>query len=107
MLALKGNGPAVPVLKICAPRGEGIAERAAAVDAHREYLLASGESEQRRQQIQERRTLKAAERMLHDGFERHRLGRMAPVLAELATGQISPQTAALHLLAHIGIEVEK
>ena len=106
-LALKEGGSerAVPVLKTCAPKGEGIAEVVAAIDAHREYLLSSGDYDRRRQWIRERRTLKAAEQILHDEFERHRLGRMAAVLAELATGQISPQTAARHLLAHIGMEV--
>ena len=106
-LALKEGGSegAVPVVKTCAPKGEGIAEVVAAIDAHREYLLSSGDYDRRRQWIRERRTLKAAEQILHDEFERHRLGRMAAVLAELATGQISPQTAARHLLAHIGMEV--
>jgi LAO/AO transport system kinase len=106
-LALKGNGPerAVPVVKTCAPKGEGIVELAAAIDAHRDALVANGDFERRRQQIRERRMLKAAEHILHDEFERHRLGRMAPVLAELATGEISPQAAARHLLAHIGMEV--
>jgi LAO/AO transport system kinase len=106
-LALQGNGPerAVPVVKTCAPKGEGIVELAAAIDAHRDNLLTTGDFERRRRQIRERRMLKAAEHILHDEFERHRLGRMAPVLAELATGEISPQTAARHLLAHIGMEV--
>ena len=94
----------VPVLKTCAPKGEGIAELLAAVEEHRERLVASGDFERRRQLIRERRMLKAAEHLLHDEFERHRLGRMAPVLAELATGRTSPQTAARHLLARIGME---
>jgi hypothetical protein len=51
--------------------------------------------------------LKAAEVILHDEFEQHREGRMAPLLAELATGHISPQTAARRLLAHIGMEVSE
>jgi hypothetical protein len=49
--------------------------------------------------------LKAAEHVLHDEFERHREGRMAGLLAQLATARISPQTAARQLLAHIGTEV--
>ena len=57
--------------------------------------------------IRERRMLKAAEVILHDEFEQHREGRMAPLLAELATGHISPQTAARRLLAHIGMEVSE
>lgn len=107
-LALKrGSERVMPVLKTSSRTREGIAELVAAIDAHREYLLSSGEYEQRRQWIRERRMLKAAEQILHDEFERHREGRMAPLLAELATGQISPRTAAQHLLAHIGMEVSE
>lgn len=107
-LALKrGSERAMPVLKTSSRTGEGIAELVAAIDAHRAYLRSSGEYEQRRQWIRERRMLKAAEQILHDEFERHRQGRMAPLLAELATGQISPRTAARHLLAHIGMEVSE
>lgn len=111
MLALglpaSGLKRAVPVIKTCSPRDEGIAELLAAIDAHREYLVASGEYEGRRQAIRERRMLKAAEQLLHDEFERHREGRMAEVLAALATARISPQTAARRLLAHIGMEVTR
>jgi hypothetical protein len=32
---------------------------------------------------------------------------MAPLLTELATGHVSPQTAARRLLAHIGMEVSE
>jgi len=95
----------VPVLKTCSPRDEGIAELAAEIDAHRERLVASQEFPQRRQAIRERRMLKAAEHILRDEFEQHREGRMAPLLGALATGRISPQTAARRLLAHIGMEV--
>jgi LAO/AO transport system kinase len=108
-VALTGKvvGRHVPVLKTCSPRNEGIAELVSAIDAHRQYLLASGEYEQRRQLIRERRTLKAAETILHDEFEHHREGRMAALLAELANGWVSPQTAARRLLAHIGMEVSE
>jgi LAO/AO transport system kinase len=106
-VALTGGivGRLVPVIKTCSPKNEGIAELAIAIDAHREHLVSSGEFEQRRQAIRERRMLKAAGVILHDEFEQHREGRMAPLLAELATGHISPQTAARRLLAHIGMEV--
>ncbi|HSC98481.1 MAG TPA: methylmalonyl Co-A mutase-associated GTPase MeaB [Casimicrobiaceae bacterium] len=104
-LAGKVVGRLVPVIKTCSPENEGIAELARAIDAHREHLVASGEYEHRRQAIRERRMLKAAEVILHDEFERHREGRMAPLVAELATGHISPQTAARRLLTRIGMEV--
>jgi LAO/AO transport system kinase len=108
-VALPGKvvGRLVPVIKTCSPKNEGIAELARAIDANREYLVTSGEFEQRRQAIRERRMLKAAEVILHDGFEHHREGRMAGLLAELAEGHISPQTAARRLLAQIGMEVSE
>lgn len=102
-----GAGRAVPVVKTCSPRDEGIAELLAVIDAHRQYLVASGEYEERRQSIRERRMLKAAEQLLHDEFERHRQGRMADLLAELATARISPQSAARRLLAYIGMEITR
>jgi len=98
---------AVPVIKTSSARNEGIAELLAAIDAHRDYLAASGRYEERRQAIRERRMLKAAEQVLHDEFERHREGRMADLLGELAAGAISPQAAARRLLAHIGMEVTR
>jgi LAO/AO transport system kinase len=104
-LPAAGLRRSVPVVKTCAPKEEGIAELLAAIDAHRQYLISSGEYEQRCQAIRERRMLKAAEHVLHDEFERHREGRMAGLLAQLATARISPQTAARQLLAHIGTEV--
>ena len=108
-VALTGRiiGRLVPVIKTSSPKDLGIAELVSAIDAHREYLVSSGEYEQRRQSIRERRMLKAAEVILHDEFERHREGRMAPLLADLGTGHISPQTAARRLLAHIGMEVSE
>jgi LAO/AO transport system kinase len=105
-LALPAAGlkRAVPVIKTCSPRGEGIVELLAAIDAHREYLAISGQYEERRQAIRERRMLKAAEQLLHGEFERHRQGRMAELVAELAAGSVSPQAAARRLVAHIGME---
>lgn len=104
-LPAAGLRRSVPVVKTCAPKEEGIAELLAAIDAHRQYLISSGEYEQRCQAIRERRMLKAAEHVLHDEFERQREGRMAGLLAQLATARISPRTAARQLLAHIGMEV--
>ena len=106
-LPAAGLKRALPVIKTCSPREEGIAELLAAIDAHREHLVTSGQYEERRQSIRERRMLKAAEQVLHDEFERHRQGRMADLLAELATATISPHTAARRLLAHIGMEVTR
>jgi LAO/AO transport system kinase len=108
-LALPAGGlqRAVPVIRTSSPRDEGIAELLAAIDGHREYLVASGQYEARRQAIRERRMLKAAEQILRLEFERHRQGRMAELLAELAAGTVSPQAAARRLVAHIGTEVDR
>jgi LAO/AO transport system kinase len=108
-LALPAAGlqRAVPVIKTSSPRDEGIAELLAAIDAHREYLVTNGQYEERRQAIRERRMLKAAEQLLHQEFERHRQGRMADLVAELAAGTLSPQAAARRLVARIGMEASR
>ena len=106
-LPVTGLKRAIPVLKTCSPREEGIAELMDAIDAHRRHLIEHGEYETRRQAIRERRMLKAAEQIIHDEFERHRQGRMAELLAELAAGELSPRVAARRLLAHIGMEITR
>ena len=106
-LPASGLKRAVPVIKTCALKDEGIVELLAAIDAHREHLKTSGEYDARRQSIRERRMLKAAERLLHDEFERHRQDRMADLLAQLADGTISPHVAARRLLAQIAPEVTR
>lgn len=108
-LALPAAGlkRALPVIKTSAARKEGIVELLAAIDAHREYLVTSGQYEERRQAIRERRMLKAAEQLVHEEFERHRQGRMADLAAELAAGTVSPQAAARRLVAHIGTEITR
>ena len=106
-LAVAAGGPrhAVPVIKTCALRDEGVAELLAAIDAHREQLITSGQYEGRRQAIRERRMLKAAEQALREIFERERQGRMAGIVAELAAGRVSPQAAARRLLGQLGMEL--
>jgi LAO/AO transport system kinase len=105
-LALPRTGlkRALPVIRTSAHTGEGVAELLAAVDAHYAHLAESGELDARRQAIRERRLLKAAEQLLRDEFERQRQGRMAPLLAGLAEGRVSPQAAARELVARIGTE---
>ena len=104
-VAAGGIKRAVPVIKTSAGRGEGIAELLAAVDAHRQHLVRSGEYERRRESIRERRMLRAAEQLMHEVFRRDRQGRMAELVAELGAGTISPQSAARRLLVQIGMEV--
>jgi hypothetical protein len=69
--------------------------------------VTSGQYEERRQAIRERRMLKAAEQILRLEFERHRQGRMADLVAELAAGTISPQAAARRLVAQLGREASR
>jgi len=107
VLPVTGLQRAVPVIKTSSPRDEGIAELLAAIDAHRRYLVSSGQYEERRQAIRERRMLKAAEQILRLEFERHRQGRMADLIAELAAGTISPQAAARRLVAQLGREASR
>jgi LAO/AO transport system kinase len=106
-VAAGGIKRAVPVIKTSAGTGEGIAELLAAIDAHREHLVASSQYEARRQSIRERRMLRAAEQLMHELFGRERQGRMAELVAELGAGTISPQSAARRLLAQMGMEVTR
>lgn len=98
---------AVPVIKTCAHHEEGIEDLLNAIDAHREYLMSSGQYEERRQAIRERRMLKAAEQIVREEFERHRHGHTAGLVTELAAGSLSPQAAAWRLVAQIGAEVNR
>lgn len=106
-LPMAGLERAVPVIKTSAALGEGVAELLAAIDAHREYLESSGQYEARRQAIRERRMLKTAEQLVRQEFERHRQGRMAGLVAELAAGRVSPQAAARRLVADISKELAR
>jgi LAO/AO transport system kinase len=106
-VAAGGARHAIPVIKTCSPRNEGIEDLLAAIDAHREQLLSSGQYDARRQSIRERRMLKAAEQALHEAFARERGGRMAEIVGELAAGTISPQAAARRLLSHLRLEIER
>jgi LAO/AO transport system kinase len=94
-----------PVLATSAQRGEGIAELTAAIGRHREALEASGEIAARRRLITERRVLKAAEEILHDEFERHRDGKMSPLLKGIAARKLSPHAAARELFNEIRVEI--
>lgn len=92
-----------PVIPTSSLRGEGIAELLAALDAHRDYLVESGEITRRRLLIRERRMLKAAEQILHEEFQRQRIRGGSALLEQLASGELSPHAGARRLLAAIGI----
>jgi len=67
----KPEGWQIPVLKTVAQTGEGVPELAEAIARHREYLVESGELEQRRRARLERRIRDVVERRL-----RRRAGRV-------------------------------
>ena len=95
-----GNGVAwrPPVVPTSAYREEGVKPLLEVIDRHRAMLDESGTMDARRATIAERRLLKAGEEILRDRFERHREGRIAPLLAELRSRAVSPHTAAERLL---------
>lgn len=103
MLALSVNGDPrtwnPPVIATSAVRSEGIAELAAAIDAHYAALIASGAIDQRRTSINERRLLKASEEILRGRFIGHRDDRLSALLDALAQRKMSPHSAAVRLLA--------
>jgi len=86
------------VIATSSTKDQGIGELLAAVDRHREVLERTGDIETRRAAIAERRLLAAAEGLMHDAFERHRPGKVAPLLERLRARALSPHTAALQLL---------
>ncbi len=70
--AAEGVGWRPPVLKVSALEGRGIEAIAEALEAHRRYLLASGERERRRRAAAARRVLDyARELLLRDLIEQH------------------------------------
>lgn len=101
-LALQREGAwQVPVLPTCAPRGEGTGELLAAIDRHWAFLRDSGEIDNRRTQINERRLLKAGEEILRGQFVRRRDGRVSELLEQLRARSLSPYSAASCLLEEI------
>jgi LAO/AO transport system kinase len=95
----------VPVVATASLRDEGVAELAAAIDRHYEYLNTSGEIVARRNAIYERRLLKAGEEILRAEFKRHRDAKVSELLANVAARAMSPHGAANRLLAHIRIDM--
>jgi LAO/AO transport system kinase len=95
----------VPVVATSAHAGEGIAELAAAIGRHRDALEATGEIAARRRLITERRVLRAAQEILHDEFEKHRGGKMLPLLEGITARKLSPHAAARELFNEIRVEM--
>lgn len=106
MLALgltfpRGSSWQTPVMPTSAARGDGIAELVSVIDRHGSFLRDSGEINERRRLINERRLLKAGEEILRDQFIRHRDGRVSQLLEQLQTRSLSPRSAAERLLEEI------
>jgi LAO/AO transport system kinase len=112
MLAM-GMKPGAPgawrvrVVPTSATRGEGVADLLAAIDGHWVALAASGDIAARRNQINERRLLKAAEEILRKQFARRRDGRISQLVAQLNARSQSPHGAAVRLLEDIRIGGEE
>jgi LAO/AO transport system kinase len=93
----------VPVVPTSSAKGEGIVDLLDAMDGHWKHLNDSGRIAERRQQINERRLLKAGEQILRDRFARHRDGKVTQLLERLQTRAMSPHAAAAELLETIRI----
>jgi LAO/AO transport system kinase len=88
----------VPVVPTSAARDEGISSLADAIDRHWAFLQDSGEIDNRRRQINERRLLRASEDILRARFVQQRDGRVRQLSDELLARTLSPHQAAEHLL---------
>ena len=97
------SGWTVPIVPTSSAKGEGIGELLDAIDAHWRHLNASGAIATRRQQINERRLLKAGEEILRDRFARDRDGKVGELLDKLDARVTSPHRAAVALLETIRI----
>lgn len=97
----RGNSWQVPVIPTIAPRGDGIPELLASIDRHWAFLHDTGEIDNRRMQINERRLLKAGEDLLRQRFVHCSDGRIPLLLEQLRVRSISPHHAAKYLLEDI------
>jgi LAO/AO transport system kinase len=91
------------VIATSSVRDQGVAELLTAIDRHRERLERTGEIEQRRAAIAERRLLAAGEAILRDAFARHRSGRLSSLLEQLRARTLSPHAAAQRLLRELNL----
>ncbi|MSU70341.1 MAG: methylmalonyl Co-A mutase-associated GTPase MeaB [Opitutaceae bacterium] len=92
-----------PLVPTSAPRCAGIAELVATIDRHWTFLRDSGEINDRRRRINERRLLKAGEEILRARFVHDRDARLAQLLEQLQAHALSPHAAAQRLLEDIQI----
>lgn len=95
----------VPVVPTSSANGEGINDLLTAIDGHWDALKRSGELEQRRKRIAEKRILKAAENMLRDAFERNRDGTVAELAEQMTLRKTHPYDAAKLVLKQLHLEI--
>src|SRR5262249_21304050 len=88
----------VPVVLTSAARDEGIASLAEAIDRHWAFLQDSGEIDNRRRQINERRLLNAAEAILRVRFAQQWDERVRQLFDAMQARTLSPRQAAELLL---------
>jgi LAO/AO transport system kinase len=96
-----GGAWQVPVVPTSAARDEGIAALAEAIDRHWAFLQESGEIDNRRRQINERRVLRAGADILRTQFAQQPDERVRQLFDELQARTLSPHRAAEQLLQDI------
>ena len=98
-----------PVLATSAERGEGIDELATALDAHFDYLQASGTLSSRRRSRLRDRVVEGVERALHDRVwnDRSMTARLEAMLPDVEEGRTTPLAAAEALVAQVSARLLK
>lgn len=94
----------VPVIATSALKAEGVEDLVETINKHRKELESSGEINERRKRIAEKRMLKTAEEILRDEFQKHRDGKVSALISQMMAHQINPYSAAQDLLAEIRME---
>jgi LAO/AO transport system kinase len=101
--AAEAAGPSwiPPVLATMAERGEGIVELATALDAHFDYLQASGALQSRRRGRLRDRVVEGVDRAVHDRIwnDRSLMARLDAMLPAVEEGRTTPLAASEELMA--------
>jgi LAO/AO transport system kinase len=95
------EGWEVPIIKVIAQKGDGIAKLLEAIDDHRAYLQTSGRLEDMRRKRARRQLLAAAQAELlsHLLASAESNGRLDKLIEAVADRELDPHTAAEHLIA--------
>ena len=94
-----GDGWRVPVVRTIAERGEGVAELAATIVAHREHLIESGALRRRRADRAGREITELALARLRAGLPGLDGAGLAELAERVLAGELGPYTAADELLS--------